>query len=110
MSCSKGRPLRTLNAPGADCWFLWEPNKKLGGTGGLRLLHRTARALLDLGLCVRMVYVRPAFAYEISDDPEVIAAVNMSLAEFDFERIPLRRGDTLVAPEVASEFPSTEAE
>ena len=53
--------------PNGGCWYVVEPNMRLGATGGMRALHQVARQLLDLGRCVRVVTLRDAFADVVAD-------------------------------------------
>mmetsp|Transcript_3723 Transcript_3723/g.10939 ORF Transcript_3723/g.10939 Transcript_3723/m.10939 type:complete len:783 (+) Transcript_3723:54-2402(+) len=91
--------------PNGGCWYVVEPNMRLGATGGMRALHLVARQLLDLGRCVRVVTLRDAFADVVAEgSADVARAVNLTAEEFVQWHVPLRPEDTVIVPEVSADF------
>lgn len=93
--------------PNGGCWYVVEPNRRLGATGGMRALHLVARQLLDLVRCVRVVTLRDAFANVVAEgSADVARAVNLTADEFYRWHVPLRPEDTVIVPEVSADFAS----
>ena len=72
------------------CYIFWEPNPGLIG-GGMQLLHLAARSLLKAGACVRMSFVRPAYAKDLSEHRRVVAAARLGARGSCFESSRVRR-------------------
>ena len=56
--------------------YFGAPNALVDFRTGMKALHQVARRLLDLGRCVRVVFLRDAFADVVSNGSRAVAEID----------------------------------